>query len=295
MNYHHVYHAGNFADVLKHAVLTLVIGYLKHKPAPFRIIDTHAGTGSYDLTSLEALKTGEWIGGIGRLIAADLPAPCADILAPYLAIVRQENAEGGITRYPGSPVIARRLMRRDDRLVVNELNPEDHARLAACFAGDRQTKVLSLDGWTALKSLLPPVERRGVVLVDPPFEQPGELGRIVEGLSHALRRFANGTYLLWYPIKDLRAIRDFHDALRGLGLDKAIACELTVRALDDPQTLSGSGLVIVNPPYTLSEQLGVILPYFAELLAVADGAGSTVIDLTGSSGPSPSNRSKTRK
>jgi 23S rRNA (adenine2030-N6)-methyltransferase len=272
MNYRHVYHAGNFADVLKHAVLALVIEHLKAKPAPFRAIDTHAGIGLYDLSSEAALKTGEWRVGIGRVIDAELPADVAAILAPYLAVVREVNGPGPLTCYPGSPLIARRLMRASDRLVVNEMHPEDHAELAKLFARDDETKVLSLDGWTALKSLLPPKERRGVVLVDPAFEEPGELDRLVEGLGEAGRRFATGTFLLWYPIKDVQAVTAFRRKIAALELSKALAVELMIRGGDDGLRLNGAGLILVNAPYTLEAKLKVLLPVLKRLLAQGEGA-----------------------
>lgn len=275
MNYRHVYHAGNFADVLKHAALALIIEHLKLKPAPFRIIDTHAGTGLYDLTSEQAQKTGEWRQGIGRLLENSLPGPIAAILAPYLAIVRGENGGGTeLARYPGSPLIARRLMRRADALVVNELHPEDVEQLAALFARDPQTKVLNLDGWVALRSLLPPKERRGLVLVDPPFEEQGELHRLATGLKAAYRRFATGTYLLWYPIKRPHDIRAFHNTLIELGLSKMLMCELFIRPARDGEVLCGTGLIIVNPPFTLAGQLEQLLPFLASTLAQSEGAGS---------------------
>jgi len=272
MNYRHAYHAGNFADVLKHAVLALVIEHLKSKPAPFRVIDTHAGIGLYDLSSEAALKTGEWRAGIGRVIDADLPADAAAVLAPYLAVVRAVNGAGALNRYPGSPLIARRLMRACDRLVVNELHPEDHAELAALFARDAETKVLSLDGWTALKSLLPPRERRGVVLVDPAFEEEGELDRLVEGLQEAVRRFSTGTFLLWYPIKDVKAVAAFRRKIAALELPKVLAVELMIRGAEDAQRLNGAGLIVVNAPHTLQANLKVALPPLVPLLAQGDGA-----------------------
>lgn len=272
MNYRHAYHAGNFADVLKHLALTLVIEHLKQKPAPFRVIDTHAGTGLYDLTAIEAQKTGEWRGGIGRILDAPLPAEVAPLLAPYLDIIRHENSGGMLDRYPGSPLIARRLLRDRDILVVNELHPDDHADLARLFARDTQTKVLHLDGWTALKSLLPPKERRGVILVDPPFEEAGELDRLVTGLKDVERRFATGTVILWYPIKSRRPLDRFHAAIASLGLDKVLTTELYIRQPDDPEVLNGTGLVIFNPPYTLAGRLQTILPALTDRLAIAPGA-----------------------
>ena len=273
MNYRHAYHAGNFADVLKHAVLSLVIEHLKLKAAPFRVIDTHAGTGSYDLSSIEAQKTGEWRDGIGRLLDAALPADIQDILNPYLAAIAREN-DGRLERYPGSPQIARRLIRSSDRLVVNELHAEDHQRLARLFGGDPQTKVLALDGWDAIKALLPPKERRGVTLIDPPFEELGEFRRLVDGLREAHKRFSTGTVLAWYPIKDEQAVNAFHAELRALDISKLMSVVVMVRHPGHVGGLPGTGLVISNPPFTLEAKLKVLLPFLHEALAQGAGARS---------------------
>ncbi|OYW57422.1 MAG: 23S rRNA (adenine(2030)-N(6))-methyltransferase RlmJ [Hyphomicrobium sp. 32-62-53] len=272
MNYRHAYHAGNFADVLKHLVLTLVIEHLKQKPAPFRVIDTHAGTGLYDLTGIEAQKTGEWLSGIGRIRAEPFAPEVAEIIAPYLACIQTENPDGTLARYPGSPLIARSLMRENDVLVVNELHPQDHAELAGLFARDAQTKVLHLDGWTALKSLLPPKERRGVILVDPPFEEAGELDRLVTGLKDVERRFATGTVILWYPIKAPRALDRFYAAIAALNLEKILVTELFIREPTDPGILNGTGLVVFNPPFTLAGKLRTALPALTSRLAYEPGA-----------------------
>jgi 23S rRNA (adenine2030-N6)-methyltransferase len=280
MNYRHVYHAGNFADVVKHAVLALVIERLKQKPAAFRLVDTHAGSGSYDLSSEPAQKTGEWLGGIGRLIgpgAEPIPVAPALLLKPYLGAVRGFNPPGVINRYPGSPRIARALMRAQDRLVVNELHPEDADALRTGFGRDAQVKVLTLDGWTALKAVLPPVERRGVVLVDPPFEAPRELERLVKAIGEAVKRFATGVYLLWYPIKDRAPLRRFKRDLAASGLAKVMAAELFVRSPDDAGLLNGTGLIIINPPFELDRHLAVLLPFLAKRLAV-EGAGRWSIE-----------------
>ena len=272
MNYRHAYHAGNFADVVKHLVLTLVIRHLKQKPAPFRVIDTHAGVGLYDLTGREAGKTGEWENGIGRIITHTFQNEVARILAPYLDIVRAENPPDTLTLYPGSPVIARRLLRDQDILAVNELHAEDHAELARYFARDPQTKVLRLDGWTALKSLLPPKERRGVILVDPPFEETGELDRLISGLKDAQRRFATGTVIVWYPIKSLKPLERFYAGVSALGLEKVLVTELFIRPPGDPARLNGTGLMIVNPPFMLEPQLQTVLPALTSLLSTEPGA-----------------------
>jgi 23S rRNA (adenine2030-N6)-methyltransferase len=279
MNYRHVYHAGNFADVVKHAVLALVIEHLKLKPAPFRVIDTHAGIGLYNLSSEPAQKTGEWREGIGRVMEADLVPPVADLLAPYLGVVRQLNADGPLLRYPGSPLIARALMRNVDRLIVNELHPEDQQELKALFARDRQVKVMALDAWTAVKALLPPPERRGVVLIDPAFEEAGELDRLIAALSEAAKRFAGGTYLLWYPIKELTPVAAFRRKVAALALPKALAIELMIRGSEDETRLNGAGLIAVNAPFTLAANLKILLPELARELAQGKGAGFRLEEL----------------
>ncbi|MEQ1713583.1 MAG: 23S rRNA (adenine(2030)-N(6))-methyltransferase RlmJ, partial [Hyphomicrobium sp.] len=259
MNYRHVYHAGNFADVMKHAILALAIEHLKLKPAPFRIIDTHAGAGHTALDGDAASRTGEWRDGVGRLLSSRLPPDAAVILEPYLAAIRAANGGAAeLSNYPGSPQIARSLMRRGDSLVANELHPADHAELARHFAGDPQTKVLGLDGWTALKSLLPPKERRGIVLVDPPFEEPGEFHRLADSLRDAVRRFETGIYLLWYPVKDHKRTRSFLARLSEIGLPKLAVAELLIRKPVNPDLFNGCGLVIVNPPYLLGDKLEIL-------------------------------------
>lgn len=273
MNYRHAYHAGNFADVMKHATLALVVEHLKQKPAPFRVIDTHAGIGLYDLGSSMAAKTGEWVDGIGRIFAARPDGEIAELLAPYLEAVESVNSAEPLARYPGSPLVARYLMRAEDTLVVNELHPDDYQELRGLFARDRQVKVLNLDGWSALKALLPPRERRGVVLVDPPFEERGDLDRLATGLREAVRRFATGTFLLWYPIKDGRLIDTFKQTLTALELPKLLVVELLLQEPADATVLNGCGLVIVNPPYRLDDKLDVLLPYLARGLGRSAGSG----------------------
>nr|WP_272211087.1 23S rRNA (adenine(2030)-N(6))-methyltransferase RlmJ [Marinicella sp. W31]MDC2876971.1 23S rRNA (adenine(2030)-N(6))-methyltransferase RlmJ [Marinicella sp. W31] len=267
MNYRHIYHAGNFADVLKHAVFARLIIYFQRKDAAFRILDTHAGTGAYDLSSEEARKTGEWQNGIGRLLEADMPDEIAALLAPYLDAVRTMNGTPDITAYPGSPKLARVLMRKQDRLSLMELHETDFATLQARFTGDHQVRTTRLDGWLALAAHLPPKERRGIVLVDPPFEQEGEFERLADGLAKAVRRFATGTYCLWYPIKKGAPVAAFHETLKGHGIPKILCAELSVRSDRENDGLTGSGLIIVNPPYTLKAELHTLLPYLKTSLA----------------------------
>ncbi|GAA2863398.1 23S rRNA (adenine2030-N6)-methyltransferase [Aminobacter niigataensis] len=281
MNYRHVYHAGNFADVVKHAVLARLVEYLKRKEKAFRVVDTHAGIGLYDLSSEEAQKTGEWHDGIGRLIDATLPADAAALLAPYLAAVRTVNPDGGIEKYPGSPLIARHLLRKQDRLSAIELHPEDSQILANLFEGDFQTRVTELDGWLALGAHLPPKEKRGLVLVDPPFEIAGEFDRLVEGLKKAHRRWPGGIFALWYPVKDRKAVAAFREALAGAGIAKIMDIEFYIRPPSSEPRLDGTGMVVVNPPFQLESELAVMLPALGKVLGEDARARWTVEWLAG--------------
>jgi 23S rRNA (adenine2030-N6)-methyltransferase len=281
VNYRHVYHAGNFADVVKHAVLARLVEYLKRKDKAFRVIDTHAGIGLYDLSSEQARKTGEWHDGIGRLIDATLPAEAAKLLAPYLDSVRAVNAGGGIEHYPGSPVIARHLLRKQDRLSAIELHPEDAKTLAAQFEGDFQTRVIELDGWLALGAHLPPKEKRGLVLVDPPFEIGGEFDRLVEGLKKAHRRWPGGIFALWYPVKDRKAVAAFREELANTGIAKIMDIEFYIRQPSSEPRLDGTGMVVVNPPFQLEGELQVMLPALGKLLVEGPGARWSVEWLAG--------------
>ena len=273
MNYRHAFHAGGFADVVKHLILTRLIEYLKLKPAAFRVIDTHAGIGRYDLTGDEAARSPEWRDGIARLLERPLPEAAAALAKPYLDVVRGENPGGGLTIYPGSPLLARKLLRAQDRLFAIELQPEDAAALGQVFAGDIQTRVIALDGWLALGAQLPPKEKRGLVLVDPPFEVEGEFERLVEGLVKAHKRFPAGVYALWYPLKDRRERDAFLGALVATGIAKMLRIEVTVRRPATPPLLFGTGMIVVNPPFTLEAELKQLLPALASVLADAGRGG----------------------
>lgn len=266
MNYSHAFHAGNFADVLKHIILTRLVEYMKKKDAAFRVIDTHAGIGSYDLTGEIAKRSPEWKDGIGRLLAAELPQKAAPLVKPYLDVVRGMNPEGKVETYPGSPLLVRKLLRSQDRLSVLELHPEYAKRLATLFEGDVQVRVNELDGWLALNAHVPPKEKRGIVLVDPPFEEKGEFERLVDGLMKAHGKFAGGVYALWYPLKDTRAVHDFISALRDCGIPKMLRAELSIRPASNPPRLHGTGMIVVNPPFTLEGELRILLPALAQLL-----------------------------
>lgn len=281
MNYRHIYHAGNFADVLKHAVLARLINYLQQKEKAFRVLDTHAGIGLYDLSSEEAQKTGEWRDGVGRLLDGELPPEIAVILAPYLSSIRALNPGSELTLYPGSPKLARMLFRPQDRLSAMELHPDDYETLHRLFDADFQSRVTELDGWLALGAHLPPKEKRGLILVDPPFEKEGEYERLVDGLARGYRRFTGGVYCLWYPLKQGAPIKAFHEALKALDIPKMLCAELSVRSDRETTGLSGSGLIIVNPPFTLKSELDLLLPFLKSRLGQDRFASSRCFWLRG--------------
>lgn len=267
MNYRHAFHAGNFADVVKHAVLTLVLEHLCRKPAPFAVFDMHAGVGLYDLWGDAAGRTGEWQDGIVRLLAEPEPAE----LAGYAAMVRDLNRAGELRFYPGSPLIARRLLRPGDRLVLAELHPDDLRALKGNFPDDSQVAIHHRDAYEALKGLLPPPERRGLVLLDPPFEARDEFQRLQRGLARAVRRWATGIFMVWYPIKDRPPVDAFHQALAELPAASVLAAEVLVHPDDYPARLNGCGLAIVNPPWRLDQALATLLPEVHRRLARSGG------------------------
>jgi 23S rRNA (adenine2030-N6)-methyltransferase len=283
MNYRHAYHAGNFADVVKHAVLCRVLTHLREKPAAFRVIDTHAGAGRYDLAGPEAGKTLEWRDGIGRLLSATLPPAVRAILAPYLDAVTALNPGGELARYPGSPMLTQKFLRRQDRLIACELEPRTAAALERTLAGDNRAKAIAIDGWTALSAYVPPPERRGVVLIDPPFEQPDEFARLGQRLAAAHRKWPTGIYLLWYPIKAQTEVAAFTRGLAQLGIAKMLRVELILPSASPDTGLRGSGLIAINPPWTLHDELKVVLPVLAEVLSRGATGAVTLDWLTGES------------
>lgn len=266
MNYRHAFHAGNLADCMKHALLVWLLRALARKPTPFGVLDTHAGTGSYDLAAAEAGRTGEWRHGIGRLLDPG-HGPVPDPLADYAALCR---AAGAPARYPGSPTLARALLRPGDRLACCELHPADYASLRAHFRGDPQVAVHHRDGWEALRALTPFPERRGLVLVDPPFEQDGEWNRMAGGIALVAQRFRAAVQACWYPIKHRAPPRAFHAALQDGGVRDIVAAELWLREPTDPQRLNGCGLVVVNPPWRFEHEGGVILAALLQRLGEGD-------------------------
>jgi 23S rRNA (adenine2030-N6)-methyltransferase len=269
MNYRHGFHAGNHADALKHAALALVLRALAAKDKPFEALDTHAGRGLYDLDGPESVRSPEWRGGIGRIID-DAAAPPS--LAPWLEAVRAANPFGGLRWYPGSPILVAAALRPGDAAKFCELHPEERAALEAALPPRGTIKIFDRDGYQAVRAFLPLAARRGLVLIDPPFEQPGEYERLSAALADGLKRFATGVFMLWRPVKDAEGYRALLAALGELGAEKTLVAELRVRAAE-PGRLTGSGLVIVNPPFGLHESLAEALPFLAERLAVGPGAG----------------------
>ncbi len=268
MNYRHAFHAGNFADVLKHIVLCRVLEYMKRKDKAFRVFDIHAGIGLYDLESDEASRTGEWKDGIEKLVTAELPAEVGELLAGYLEVVASFNDQQphSIAHYPGSPCITRKLMRKQDRLSLYELHSEDVQTLKTHFTDDYQTRVYHLDGWLAVGSHLPPKERRGLVLIDPPFEQVNEFETIINNLAKAHKKWSGGTYIIWYPVKNTQSVSKFVSLLKAAALGEVLRVEQTVAPVKADQGLSSSGLVIINPPYVLVDELKIIMPFLDQVL-----------------------------
>jgi 23S rRNA (adenine2030-N6)-methyltransferase len=258
MNYRHIYHAGNFSDVVKHYTLTLLLQKLHEKEKAFSIIDTHAGIGGYNLQSLQALKTNEAQEGIFKLLDSSQDK---SLFEQYLKVVQSQEA--GF--YPGSPLISHALLRPQDRLWLSELHPDDFQSLAQLFYKDPQVKVLHQDGYTSLKSLLPPKEKRGLILIDPPFEDRNEFKALVNGVQESYKRFATGIYMLWFPIKNLKPIKEFYSALKGLDIPKILAVEFLRRPPVTPDILNGTGLVIINPPWKIEEK---IVPALESLLKI---------------------------
>lgn len=277
MNYRHAFHAGNFADVVKHAVLARIVLYMQQKDAPIRMIDTHAGGGLYDLHGEEANRSGEWKDGIARLLDANLESAARDLLAPYLDAVRSFNPGNRIKVYPGSPALIRHWLRRDDRLIACELEPAAIASLNRSLRGDNRCKSIEIDGWTALSAYIPPRERRGVVLIDPPFEQPNEYTRLAAALGDAWRKWPTGSFLAWYPVKDPKEISAFIKKMLQHGIEKMLRVELIVASPTETTRLRGTGLIAINPPWTLARDMKMLLPALANVFAPG-GKGATIVE-----------------
>jgi 23S rRNA (adenine2030-N6)-methyltransferase len=265
MNYRHGYHAGNFADVLKHTALCELLRLMTAKDKKLFVLDTHAGAGGYDLSGSQARRTGEAETGIVRLASlprGGMPAAVAHYLAAVTAYDRKFGPAGGqLRRYPGSPRLVRAALRPGDRFIACELHPEEALLLKREFAGDRAVEVRQADGYKALKALLPPVERRGLVLIDPPFEVPDEYEHLLRALRQGVRRFATGCYAIWYPIKDEAASAFAAD----LAAFKPLVLELRLDGIA-PGKLAACGLAVINPPWRFEEAMREALPWIAAQL-----------------------------
>jgi 23S rRNA (adenine2030-N6)-methyltransferase len=267
MNYRHAFHAGNFADCVKHAVLVWLLRAMERKDKPFAVLDTHAGAGAYDLAG-EAERTGEWRQGIARLLGGTPPAPLAD----FLEVVQE------LGLYPGSPSIAAALLRPSDRLIACELHPEDAAALRRRFARNPQVGVHHRDGYEALGAFLPPPERRALILIDPPYEDPDEFSALAARLASAYARFPTGVFMAWYPIKHRAPVRAFHEALRAGPVRDVIAAEFLLRADLDASRLNGCGLLLINPPWRFAEEVPPILDALLARLSDGEaGAGTSLL------------------
>jgi 23S rRNA (adenine2030-N6)-methyltransferase len=277
MNYRHAFHAGNFADVIKHIVLVRILTYLQDKPAAFRVIDTHAGAGRYDLSGEEAQRSGEWLTGIARVMQARFSEAASPLVAPYLDIVRAFNPQRKLKAYPGSPLIVRALLRPQDRLTACELEPKARKHLIEALRRDTQARVVDLDGWMALPAFVPPNERRGLVLIDPPYEAKDEFARMASGFAEAFTKWPTGSYLLWYPAKSRRATdelaRQVADvAAGGPSPGKCLRLEFSAAPQAADGALVSAGLLLVNPPWRLASELKTILPELEKPLGQG-GAG----------------------
>ncbi|MDZ4263588.1 MAG: 23S rRNA (adenine(2030)-N(6))-methyltransferase RlmJ [Pseudomonadota bacterium] len=271
--YRHNFHAGNYADVVKHVVLISLLQALQQKPKPFYLQDSHGGIGRYDLMSDEAQKNGEYLSGISRLWQAQNP-PVA--VQKYLEVVRSFNSDGELRYYPGSPRLGRALLRENDRMVITELNKVDCETLRHEFKGDRQVMVQLQDGYQGIKAYLPPAERRGLVLIDPAYELKDEYERLIRGLQKGYRRWPTGIYAIWYPLMSSTIREGFFTALKETGIRKILAAELTIKPLQAEKEMCGSGMIIINAPWQLDQQLKNELEWLWPLLSDTQEGGVNV-------------------
>mgnify|MGYP000138273271 FL=1 len=265
LSYRHSFHAGNHADVLKHTVQSLILQSLKLKDKAFVYIDTHAGAGCYDLHSKEMDKTGEYLDGIQRLWQQDCPAA----LQPYLDIIKALNndSDGQLQSYPGSPLLAKELCRRQDRLRLSELHPADFPRLQSLFEQDRRTQITKTDGFSNLRAALPPIERRGMVLIDPPYELDHEYSDVVKGVMDGLKRWASGTFAIWYPVVHSKDVSFLERKFSAAELPATLQIELNVLPANNRYGMTGSGMIVVNPPWKLKQQMEDLLPWLTTTLS----------------------------
>lgn len=271
--YRHLFHAGNFADVFKHALLTRLLIALGEKEKPYCYLDTHAGIGRYDLTHAWAQKAREYENGIGRLWGRrDIPP----VLAPYMEAVKEQNTGRKLRFYPGSPLVAKQFVRPIDRIVLTELNKTDYAALKALFTRERRVGVHLLDGYQALKAFLPPQEKRGLVLIDSSFDRSREFERIATALGAAHARWPTGIFAVWYPLMAPGAMRNFERDVKKLGVRKILRLEMTIAARDFDATIPGCGMLIVNPPWRFEDEARPMLRWLWGALSEGGAGGATV-------------------
>lgn len=275
-NYRHAYHAGNFADVFKHTILCLLLEKLGQKETPYCVLETHAGSGYYDLRGV-AQKTKEFEAGVSLVMQAN---PVPKLMLPYHQVIQQYNTHSKagfpVYHYPGSPLITAYHLREADRLLACEAHSETFQTLRATLRTHRNVKCFHTDGYQWLNAQLPPLEKRGIVVIDPPFENPNEFKSILSALKQCYRKFAHGIYAIWYPIKTRYPIKQFHNALRATGIEHILAVELCLHPLSDPSRLNGCGMVIINPPWKLDKKLQECVPQIHRVLGKKSVGKTTV-------------------
>ncbi|HBC5066487.1 23S rRNA (adenine(2030)-N(6))-methyltransferase RlmJ [Proteus mirabilis] len=274
LSYRHSFHAGNHADVLKHIVQTLIIESLKEKEKPFLYLDTHAGAGRYQLTNAHATRTGEYLEGIARLWQQE---EVPELILPYLEAVGSLNTSDELRYYPGSPLLAAKLLREQDLLMLTELHPTDFPLLRTEFSRDKRVRVCREDGFGQLKSKLPPASRRGFALIDPPYELKQDNSAVVKGIVEGYKRFATGTYAIWYPVVHRQQIKRMLKELEATGIRKILQIELAVKPDSDQLGMTASGMIVINPPWKLASQMASILPWLHKTL-VPEGTGHTLVE-----------------
>ncbi|XBS69661.1 23S rRNA (adenine(2030)-N(6))-methyltransferase RlmJ [Acerihabitans sp. KWT182] len=272
LSYRHSFHAGNHADVLKHTVLSLILSAMKEKEKPFLYLDTHAGAGRYLLNSDRAERTGEYHDGIARIWQRE---DCPALLAPYLTVINHYNRGGTLRYYPGSPLIARQLLREHDRLHLTELHSSDYPLLRGEFQKDARAEVQRADGYQQLKSQLPPPSRRGVILIDPPYEMKTDYQDVISGIQEGYKRFATGVYALWYPVVLRQQVKRILAGLEKTGIRRILQIELAISPDSDRRGMTASGMIVVNPPWMLEQQMNELLPWLHQALA-PEGHGHTL-------------------
>ena len=274
LSYRHSFHAGNHADVLKHIVQTLIIESLKEKEKPFLYLDTHAGAGRYQLTNVHATRTGEYLEGIARLWQQE---EVPELILPYLEAVGSLNTSDELRYYPGSPLLAAKLLREQDLLMLTELHPTDFPLLRTEFSRDKRVRVCREDGFGQLKSKLPPASRRGFALIDPPYELKQDYSAVVKGIVEGYKRFATGTYAIWYPVVHRQQIKRMLKELEATGIRKILQIELAVKPDSDQLGMTASGMIVINAPWKLASQMASILPWLHKTL-VPEGTGHTLVE-----------------